>query len=208
MFQLETTFYDIMDKIEKENKLEKLFEIEDEKELYNFFKENGYSKSESEFKAERRRLIEEASINLEESELDEVAGGSLKNNLTKLTSASMASLLMLGASPISSKAHASSGYYFADSQPIAVQKFAKKDNSKTKKVILAALGVGGLGLAGAGGLGIYLLCKNHCKNKGNVQVGVNNLKKDATTAVIATPIEEEVTPSEDLIQKLPICRKK
>ena len=186
-----------MEKIEKENKLEELFKIENTKELYAFLHENGYSKSENEFKAEIEKLVEETAIDLEDSELGAVAGGTIKNKLTKLTSAGMASLLTLGASPISSKAHASSGYYFADSQPIAVQKLAKKDSSNAKKVIFAALGIGGAGtVVGLGGLGAYMLYKKHCKDKVNLQEDINNLRK------AHAPTEEGIMPLEELNQEI------
>ena len=172
MFHLENTFYDTIEKIEKENRLEELFKIENTKELYAFLHENGYYKSEKEFKAEIEKLVEETAIDLENSELSKVAGGRLKNSLTKLTSTGIASLMMLGASPTGSQVDAGS---FTNT-PVKNQtqdslatlasnknSVSAKNSTKTKKIFLATLGVGGVGTIGLGGLGIYLLCKNHPK---------------------------------------------
>ncbi len=197
MFQLKNTFEKIMEKIEKENKLTELLKIENTKELYAFLHENGYYKSEKEFKAEIEKLVEETAIDLEDSELGAVAGGTTKNKLTKLTSAGMASLLALGASPISSKAHARDVYYFSDYQAAAVQKSAKNNSSSAKKIILAALGIGGAGtVIGVGGLGAYMLYKHH-KSKSNPQ-DVN----PPPTADIKMSIEDEATPPEESTQEI------
>ena len=186
-----------MEKIEKENKLTELLKIENTKELYDFLHENGYSKSENEFKAEIEKLVEETAIDLEDSELGAVAGGTTKNKLTKLTSVGMASLLALGASPISPKAHASDVYYFSDYQAAAMQKSAKNNSSSAKKIILAALGIGGAGtVIGVGGLGAYMLYKHH-KSKSNPQ-DVN----PPPTADIKMSIEDEATPPEESTQEI------
>ena len=163
-----------MEKIERENKLEKLLKIEDAKELYAFLQKNGYTKSESEFKTEIEALIEENPINLEDSELDSVAGGSLKDNMTKIASAGMASLMMLGASPLSSQVHAGNFVStptkqlknFSTIQASLKKKFLSlKNNPNAKKIILASLGIGGAGTAavGIGGLTAYFIYRNHKK---------------------------------------------
>ena len=160
VFRLKNTFDEVAEKIEEENKLEKLLEIKSEKELYDFFKDNGYSKSEGEFKADIEKLIAESSIDLKNSDLSEVAGGAIKKDLKKLTSAGMASLLALGASPISSKAHASDVYHFTEFQPTSIQKSSQKGGSKAKKIILTMLGLSGAtAITGLGLLGIDQLYK-------------------------------------------------
>ncbi len=163
MFRLKNTFDEVAEKIEEENKLEKLLEIKSEKELYDFFKDNGYSKSEGEFKADIEKLIAESSIDLKNSDLNKVAGGAMKKNLTKLTSAGMASMLVLGGSSMSPKAHASDMYHFTDYPATSIQKSSKKGGSEAKKIILTMLGLSGAtaitGITGLGVLGIDQLYK-------------------------------------------------
>ncbi len=159
-----------MEKLEKENKLEKLLEIEDIKELYAFLQKNGYSKSESEFRAEIETFMKENSVNLESSELDLVAGGTNKNSLTKITSAGMASLIMLGTSPLSSQVHAgnfiSTPVKQLQNSPATPVSTSKKISPTAKKIILTALGIGVGGTAiGISGAGIYWIYKHHKKNK-------------------------------------------
>ncbi len=181
VFQLKNTFDEVMEKIEKENKLEKLLKMESTKEVYDFLRENGYSKSEGEFKIEMEKLLKDESVNLEDAELDQVAGGTSKNSLRKLTSAGMASLLVLGASPISSRAHASTPYYFSNSQNELIQRLVEKNNKKsnTKKIILAALGIGGTGIVLTGaGIGAYALYKK--SHKGGSENTGNNPPEGST----------------------------
>ena len=201
MFRLkntENTFDEVIEKIEEENKLEKLLEIKNEKELYDFFKENGYSKSEGEFKADIEKLVEENSINLEDSELNEIAGGAIKKNLTKLTSAGMASMLVLGGSSISPKAHASDMYHFTDYPAISIQKSSKKGGSEAKKIILTMLGLSGAtATTGLGILGIDQLYKKR-ETAGRIEKvkelkeELNEMKKTAESysSDFSTRIEE------------------
>ena len=175
MFDLGNTFDEVAEKIEEENKLEKLLEIKSEKELYDFFKENGYSKSEGEFKADIEKLIAENSISLEGSELDEIAGGTFKDNLTKLTSAGVASLLALGASSISSKAHASDVYHFTEFQPTSIQKSSQKGGSKAKKIILGTIaGIAGLDAVAIGVMG----CVGYREGIANMANKIKMLKEE------------------------------
>ena len=198
MKNTENTFDEVIEKIEEENKLEKLLEIKNEKELYDFFKENGYSKSEGEFKADIEKLVEENSINLEDSELNEIAGGAIKKNLTKLTSAGMASMLVLGGSSISPKAHASDMYHFTDYPAISIQKSSKKGGSEAKKIILTMLGLSGAtATTGLGILGIDQLYKKR-ETAGRIEKvkelkeELNEMKKTAESysSDFSTRIEE------------------
>ena len=192
-----------MEKIERENKLQNLLEIEDIKELYDFLQKNGYSKSESEFKAEIEALIEENPINLEDSELDSVAGGRLKDSITKIASSGMASLMMLGASPLSSQVHAGSFVSTQTKQaqnpsvpqtPAPNSPSLKKNNPNAKKIILAALGVGGAGTAivGIGGLSAYLIYKN-CKKNPSHQPTQQPPKRPAPPSQTSLAPQQQVT---------------
>ncbi len=173
---MENAFEKVMEKIEKEDKLPELLKIKNIKELWNFLKENGYSKSESELKKEIEMLLEEISTNLEDSELSQVAGGTLKDSITKLTSAGMASLLMLGASPVHSQAHeVGNPNYFTNIAHEPASKTSKTSKLDTKKFILATLGISALGAAAEiGGLGVYSLYKYKQKDKLKNQIDKNN----------------------------------
>ena len=168
---MENAFEKVMEKIEKEDKLPELLKIKNIKELWNFLKENGYSKSESELKKEIEMLLEEISTNLEYSELSQVAGGTLKDSLTKLTSAGM-----LGASPVNSQAHeVGNPNYFTNIAHEPASKTSKTSKLDTKKLILATLGISALGAAAEiGGLGVYSLYKYKQKDKLKGRMDENN----------------------------------
>ena len=125
MFQLKNTFDEVIKKIKKENKLKKLLDIASTKELYAFFQQNGYSKSKNEFEVELENRLKEVAVSLKDSELSKVVGG--KKNLTKLTSAGIASLLVLGASPICSKASASDTTCVPDLKTAQMRRLARED---------------------------------------------------------------------------------
>ena len=92
--------------VENSEELEKLLKLKKFEDMYQLLKNNGYSKSPEVLREEVKEFMEEVLVDIENAELSKVSGGSLKGNLTKATSVGMASLLMLGASPMGSKASA------------------------------------------------------------------------------------------------------
>ena len=102
-----TEIVEIIMGIGKDSKeLDKLLKLKNFEEIYGLFKSRGYAGNLDMLKEGVEELVQEGVACLKETELTGVAGGNLKENLTKTTSLGMASLLMLGASPISSKASA------------------------------------------------------------------------------------------------------
>lgn len=105
---MENKIIEISKEIEKNSKKsKKLIETEEEK-LYEIFKENGYKQS---FEKEIVNLLEKSELTLkDDSTLGNVSGGNnAKNNLAKATSVGLASLLVLGSSPMSSVSAAEGG---------------------------------------------------------------------------------------------------
>ncbi len=104
-------FIEIMEKIGKNpEQLEKLLELKKFDEVYQLLKKNGYKKSPEMLRKDVEELITKGLMRLENAELSKVSGGGLKENITRATSLGMASLLMLGASPMSSQASAHGGF--------------------------------------------------------------------------------------------------
>ena len=92
--------------VENSDELEKLLELKKFDEMYQLLKENGYEKGPEILKKDVEELTKEGLMNLENIKLSKVSGGRLKENINKATSLGMASLLMLGASPMGPKANA------------------------------------------------------------------------------------------------------
>ena len=161
-------FIEIMEKIGKNpEQLEKLLELKKFDEVYQLLKKNGYKKSPEMLREDVEELITKGLMRLENAELSKVSGGGLKENITRATSLGMASLLMLGASPMSSQASAHGGFQSGGASvgakvptnfnkptnfnPIVLQQKPLVRGNNIVKIIgaVAALGVvGGLGYGG------------------------------------------------------------
>lgn len=88
---------EIVNKIKKDpKKLKRLIEIEKIEELYQLFRENGYAHDFNYFQVKIMYILETNGWILTNLKYDDASGGkNLKNNFTKILSASMASLLTL-----------------------------------------------------------------------------------------------------------------
>ncbi len=133
--------------------MERLEALFDEKEVYSFFKDRGYTGNMQNFKEDVMRLLKDLvkEQNVSDDELKKVAGGASKN-LNKAAAAALSLLSLAGTAMPSAGA--------TDVQAKVNQLTSKARNiaSKNKNVIIpvgasAAAGVGGAGL---GSLLLYL----------------------------------------------------
>ncbi len=100
-------FIEVIEKIgNNSEELEKLLKLKKFDEVYQLLKKNGYAKSSEVLREEVKEFMKKGLVDMENAELSRVSGGRLKENINKATSLGMASLLILGASPMGSKANA------------------------------------------------------------------------------------------------------
>ncbi len=160
-------FIEVIEKIgNNSEELEKLLKLKKFDEVYQLLKKNGYEKGPEMLRKDVEELTKEGLMNLENVELSRISGGRLKENINRATSLGMASLLMLGAGPMSLKANAtgfrSSGVKAPVSTSVPVNSNKKQGSPKKLPFIPLIQGdnvvkaIGAVAaVAGIGALGGY-----------------------------------------------------